>query len=983
MYIKEIKINGFKSFADRMAIELNKTFTGIVGPNGSGKSNIVDAVKWVLGEQSVKTLRGSSGMSDVIFNGSKSRDAKNAASVSIFFDNTNHDLNIDYDTVEVKRIVYRSGENEYYLNGQRCRLKDITDLFLDSFSTKDGINIIAQGKVAEILSNKAEDRRVIFEEAAGVLKYKRRKEDCLRKLAKTHDNLSRINMIINELESQVEPLKKESEKAKKYNEIKDELISVDVALITNDISKKYVTLEENKKRISSLRESVAFKTSENRKLETTIEENKIRLIELESKENEVRENLTKVVSDLSSTLQKKELLIERTKYDKDSNEVKNNLIAVKEKQLLVQNEIDSLSRAILDKKDEEKSLNDYLIKLGKDNDSLNKRLEIIKSEYNDIVRQEITLKNKQQILENNIQNNELLPYSVKFILNSHIDNVHDVVGNIISADNEYLNMLNVAIQGVQNYIVVDDEDTAKRCISLLKEKKSGRATFLPISVIKPKKVDEVILDKIKSDESFVGIASDLVTYNTIYSNIVSNLLGNTLVVKSIDDAIRISKLIYNRYKIVTLNGDVINVGGSMTGGSLKTNNSIISEKYELESIMETIKNIGVRKEEILKEEKELEFKFNEIKNQVYKSNIEIVSIKEFISNKESLLNSDKLENEKLLNEISDLSSNSKEEIDKSVASVMDEYYKLENVKKELEHDLNCVIKDKNSIKDYISESEIIVKKANSDEKSEIENINKLEIDITKDNILIDNLLIKLNEEYSLTYEKAKQCYVLDMDEDEARLKVADLKRDIKLLGNVNLNSIEDYDRINKRYSFMVSQKEDLQTSESNLLEIIKNMDEEMIDKFSKTFNKINIEFNKVFKDLFNGGEAHLELTDPSNMLETGIDIIAYPPGKKPANISLLSGGEKTLTAISLLFSIMNLKQVPFVILDEVESALDEANVERFGKYLNNYKGKTQLLIITHKKKTMEYVDTLYGITMQESGVSKLVSVRLENIKEEH
>lgn len=978
MYIKEIKINGFKSFADRMAIELNKTFTGIVGPNGSGKSNIVDAVKWVLGEQSVKTLRGSSGMSDVIFNGSKSRDAKNAASVSIFFDNTNHDLNIDYDTVEVKRIVYRSGENEYYLNGQRCRLKDITDLFLDSFSTKDGINIIAQGKVAEILSNKAEDRRVIFEEAAGVLKYKRRKEDCLRKLAKTHDNLSRINMIINELESQVEPLKKESEKAKKYNEIKDELISVDVALITNDISKKYVTLEENKKRISSLKESVAFKTSENRKLETTIEENKIRLIELESKENEVRENLTKVVSDLSSTLQKKELLIERTKYDKDSNEVKNNLIAIKEKQLLVQNEIDSLSRAILDKKDEEKSLNDYLIKLGKDNDSLNKRLEIIKSEYNDIVRQEITLKNKQQILENNIQNNELLPYSVKFILNSHIDNVHDVVGNIISADNDYLNMLNVAIQSVQNYIVVDDEDTAKRCISLLKEKKSGRATFLPISVIKPKKVDEVILDKIKGDESFVGVASDLVTYNTIYSNIVSNLLGNTLVVKSIDDAIRISKLIYNRYKIVTLNGDVINVGGSMTGGSLKTNNSIISEKYELESIMETIKNIGVRKEEILKEEKELEFKFNEIKNQVYKSNIEIVSIKEFISNKESLLNSDKLENEKLLNEISDLSSNSKEEIDKSVASVMDEYYKLENIKKELEHDLNCVIKDKNSIKDYISESEIIVKKANNDEKSELENINKLEIDITKDNILIDNLLIKLNEEYSLTYEKAKQCYVLDMDEDEARLKVADLKRDIKLLGNVNLNSIEDYDRINKRYSFMVSQKEDLQTSESNLLQIIKNMDEEMIDKFSKTFNKINIEFNKVFKDLFNGGEAHLELTDPSNMLETGIDIIAYPPGKKPANISLLSGGEKTLTAISLLFSIMNLKQVPFVILDEVESALDEANVERFGKYLSNYKGKTQLLIITHKKKTMEFVDLLYGITMEESGVSKLVSVRFDD-----
>ena len=978
MYIKEIKINGFKSFADRMVIELNKTFTGIVGPNGSGKSNIVDAVKWVLGEQSIKTLRGASGMSDVIFNGSKSREAKNAASVSISFDNANHELNIDYETVEVKRIVYKSGENEYYLNGQRCRLKDITDLFLDSFSTKDGINIIAQGKVAEILSNKAEDRRIIFEEAAGVLKYKRRKEDSLRKLAKTHDNLSRINMIINELESQVEPLKKESEKASKYNEIKSELTSVDVALIANDISKKYVNLEENKKRVSSLKENIAFKTSENRKLETEIEENKIKLIELESKEGKIREELGNVTTDLSNALQKKELLIERTKYDKNSDEVKNNLIAVKEKQLLVQNEIDSLTRAILDKKNEEQSISDFLVKLEKENSSLNKRIEIIKSEYNDIIRQEVTLKNKKQILENNIQNNELVPYSVKFILNSHLDKVHDVIGNLITTDDKYLNMLNVAIQSVQNYIVVDDEDTAKKCISLLREKKSGRATFLPISVIKPKRVDEVILDKIKNDESFVGIASELVNYSNIYSDIMSNLLGTTLVVKSIDDAVRISKLIYNRYRIVTLNGDVINVGGSMTGGSLKTNNSVISEKYELESVNETIKNIEIRKEEIIKEEQELEFKFNDVKNQIYKNNVEIVSIREFISNKETLLNSDKVENDKLLNEINDLSSNSKEEMDKSITNIMDEYYKLENLKKELEYNLNSVIKERNNIKDYINESEIVVKKANNDEKTEIENINKLEIDITKDNILVDNLLVKLNEEYGLTYEKAKQSYILEMDEDVARLKVSDLKRDLKLLGNVNLNSIDDYERVNKRYTFMVTQKEDLQNSESNLLEIIKSMDEQMIDKFSKTFNKINIEFNKVFKDLFNGGEARLELTDPNNMLETGIDIIAYPPGKKPANISLLSGGEKTLTAISLLFSIMNLKQVPFVILDEVESALDEANVERFGRYLNNYKGKTQLLIITHKKKTMEFVDLLYGITMEESGVSKLVSVRLDD-----
>ena len=977
MYIKEIKINGFKSFADRIVIELNESFTGIVGPNGSGKSNIVDAVKWVLGEQSIKTLRGTSGMSDVIFNGSKSRDAKNAASVTISFDNTNHELNTDYETVEVKRIVYKSGENEYYLNGQRCRLKDITDLFLDSFSTKDGINIIAQGKVAEILSNKAEDRRIVFEEAAGVLKYKKRKEDSLRKLAKTHDNLSRINMIINELESQVEPLKKESEKANKYNEIKNELTNIDVALITNDISKKYVTLEENRKRVSSLKENIAFKTSENRKLETIIEENKIKLIKLESKESKIREDLNKVTTDLSNASQKKELLIERTKYDKNSDEVKNNLIAVKEKQLLVKNEIESLNRTIINKKSEEQNINKVLTNLEKENSTLNKRLEIIKSEYNNIIRQEETLKNKKQILENNIQNNELAPYSVKFILNSHIDKVHDVIGNLVTTDDKYMNMLNVAIQNVQNHIVVDDEETAKKCISLLKENKSGRATFLPISAIKPKRIDEVILNKIKKEDSFIGIASELVNYSNIYSDIINNLLGTTLVVKTIDDAIKISKMIYNRYRIITLNGDVINVGGSMTGGSLKTNNSIISEKYELESIKETIKNIGIRKEEIVKEEEELEFKFNDLKSKIYKSNVEIVGIKEFISNKTSLLNDNKAENEKLLNEISDLSNNSKEKIDKNISNIMDKYYKLENLKKELEYNLNSVIKEQNHIKDSINESEIVIKKANNDEKKEIENINKLEIDITKDNILVDNLLVKLNEEYSMTYEKAKQNYILQMDEETARLKVADLKRNIKLLGNINLNSIEDYERVNKRYTFMITQKEDLKNSESNLLDIIKSMDEQMIDKFSKTFNKINIEFNQVFKELFNGGEARLELTDPNNMLETGIDIIAYPPGKKPANISLLSGGEKTLTAISLLFSIMNLKQVPFVILDEVESALDEANVERFGKYLDNYKGKTQLLIITHKKKTMEFVDLLYGVTMEESGVSKLVSVKLE------
>jgi len=980
MHIKEIRINGFKSFADKITLELDKTFTGIVGPNGSGKSNIVDAIKWVLGEQSVKTLRGSASMTDVIFSGSKSRDVKNAASVSLLFDNTDKTLKIDYDEVLVKRILYKTGDNEYYLNGTRCRLKDITDLFIDSFNSKDGINIIAQGKVSELLNNKPTDNRIILEDAAGILKYKLRKEESLRKLSKTHENLSRINMIISELESQVKPLEEQSIKAKKYNEIKEKLTNVDIALMCYDISNINLNYEENKKKITNLKENLSITSTEVTKEESEVESLKLKLIKLEEKETKYRIELNKINSELQEATSKKELLIERNKYDKNSDEIKNNLIKLKEDELKLKNEIESLKRAIEIKKEEESSLTLDLKKLETDNNVLSTRIDVLRSEWQEKSKEELINKNRKDILENNISNNELLPFSVKTILNNNFKGVHDVVNSIIKYDSIYASVINVALGAGANNIIVDDEEIAKKCIKYLKENKKGRCTFLPITTIKPKSIDPSIYEKIKDIDGIIDVASHLVETKDVYKNIINNLLGNIIVCKDISAGVILSKEIYSRYKIVTMDGDVINIGGSLTGGSIKETTSIVSMQYELDKINTILNNLKNRKEEITKEEKELEFKQTSLKDAIYKSNLDLINLKEFIWNRSSLLDEDEKSYIKLKQEIEDLTNSSKERIDKNLNSTMDEYYKLVNDKNELDLNINNIEKNIKDIKDTINDKELIIKKSNAVNKNTVEEINALEISLAKSSMTLDNLLVRLNEEYSVTFESAKKEYILDIDEKDARILVNDLKRDLKIIGPVNLNSIEDFERINKRYEFLISQREDLNKSEMNILEVIKNMDDIVIDKFATTFNKVNKEFNKVFKVLFGGGEASLKLTDPTNILETGIEIIAFPPGKKPASITLLSGGEKTLTAISLLFAIMNLKELPFVVLDEVESALDEANVDRFGSYLSNYKGKTQLLIITHKKKTMEYVDLLYGITMEESGVSKLVSVKLEEVK---
>lgn len=976
MYIKEIIINGFKSFAEKLTIELDKTFTGIVGPNGSGKSNIVDAIKWVLGEQSIKSLRGSNNMTDVIFSGSSSRPASSFASVCIVFDNTSRTLNIDYNEVSIKRIVYRTGENEYYINNDKCRLKDITNLFLDSRSSKESFNIVPQNKIDQILSEKPEERRIIFEDAAGVLKYKKRKEESLSKLSKTHDNIERINLIISENTENLGPLEENAKKAREYKTALKELESVEIALIAKDITQYSEELENNTNRKLKLEEKVSKINSTSTSENTEIEKIKVQLVNLDEKIKSTSNSIFKINESLIDLSNKKTLMTERNKYDKESQAVKNNIITLKDRLGLLNNNIATIKIDIKTCEDIKVSYNNKLSNLTVEYSNINKEREKNNYELNFKRKNLIEVKNKIDILETNISSMNKIPYSVKSIIgNPTLRGIHNILGNIIDTKDEYVSMLEVALGASMNNIITEDETCAKEAIEYLKRHSKGRATFFPLNVIKPKSIDPETLKNIKDIIGFIGVASELVTYDSKYYNIIMNQLGNIIVTDTITTAIALSKKINHKYRVVSLDGEIIHVGGIMSGGSIKDNNSYITDKYELDKLKNSIEPINSEINELESSLSNIDEELKMIKDNIYNLNIEIIKNKELLNNKIGLL--EKLNNELELvnNEINNLSENS---LDKELENVINEYYKHEQAKIEFEKTLEIYNKERFELNTTLSDLENSVKKKNAEYNNMLSEINSLEISIAKLNMNLDNLLNRLSEDYSLGYERAKREYILEIDEDVARDKVSSLRRKIKSLGEVNLGSIDEYERVYKRVTFLTKQKEDLQKSENDLLSIIDEMDNVMKTKFITSFNNINKEFSKVFKTLFKGGNAHLELTDPNNVLQTGIDIIAIPPGKTLKPLSLLSGGERTMTAISLLFSIMNLEDVPFVILDEVESALDENNATVFGEYLANYKNKTQLLVITHKKKTMEFLDKLYGITMQESGVSKIVSVKLEN-----
>lgn len=976
MYLKSIRAQGFKSFADKLDLEINPGITGIVGPNGSGKSNIVDAVRWVLGEQSVKSLRGQNNMTDCIFSGSESREAQKRAMVALVFDNSDHYLHSDFKEVEIKRIVYSTGENEYYINNSRVRLKDITDMFIDSGAGANAFNIISQGNVTDIVNSKSSDRRVIFESAAGVLKYKKRKEESLKKLERTEENLMRIKLVIDELSKTVLPLKEQSVVAKKYLDIKGELESIDVALIAKDITDLNLEYSKVSEEVKALKEKLI--TLKDNVGDTRLEKLRLRNIELEEVVNKKKEELLKITEDISNLNGEKKLTLERKKYEASKEVIDDNLIKLKESELNVNKNITVLEREILDieasvndqREKSEEVKNKLLVIKVKKSTSSNALMEANKAKF--------LLENKIEILENNILSAEAAPVSVRNILNNPIiHGVHNTIGKLLDIPEKYVIATDIALGASSNYLVVDDDNVALSAIDFLKERKLGRATFYPLNVIKSKYVSSDIINDIRNINGYIGVLSDLVRYDKKYKNIVENRLGQVIVVDNERTLNIIGKLINYKYVVVSLDGEILHVGGSITGGTSKKN-SMLNEKNELNKLKNDLQKLDIKIKELTEEVNNLSEDTLELEERENVLNKYIVLLNEELFNKRTNLSRLNEEHKSILSELDGINDLKSNKLDEHLVNLMESINNLVKSKEIIEKDIKVISKEKIEVNDEINILDKKLRDNNSSYNLVNNELKNKEVVSGKLEVKLDNLLEELNNSYNLTYESACGNYNLEMDADIAREHVKNLKKELASLGNVNVGAIDEYERISKRYEFLNCQKYDLESASGELKDIIREMDDIMIDKFKNSFDSISKEFSKIFKMMFKGGKGELSLSNPDDLLNTGIDILAIPPGKKINSPLSLSGGEKALTAICLLFAMLEVKPSPFVILDEAEAALDEVNVDMFGKYLSEEKSRSQFIVITHKKRMMEYADSLYGITMQESGVSKIVSAKLES-----
>lgn len=1185
MFLKRLDIVGFKSFAERIAIDFVPGVTAVVGPNGSGKSNITDAMRWVLGEQSVKSLRGAK-MEDIIFGGSDSRKALNIAEVTLTLDNEDYFLPIDYHEVSVTRRVYRSGDSEFYINKQSCRLKDIVDLFMDSGLGREAFSIISQGKVEEILSSKAEERRSIFEEAAGVLKYKNRKKKAEYKLAETQENVNRVNDILHELEGQVEPLKIQASIAKDYLQKKEELENIEVALTVYEIEDFHAKWEGYNKQIELHKQQELELSADLQTKEAEIEKVRNHIEALDESINDLQQVLLKVSEELEKLEGRKEVLKERKKNDHQNKEQLHSLsseLYQRKEQLTIAraSEDELLQKLTAEVKNIKHSLKEKQAMLTSYDLNIEEKLEDLKSEYIEMLNKQATSRNelkylKEQIKQQDEKNIRLVETNQKYIkereyisgekarLNQELSKIEErlntqvtsyregqsklenlkvnyqkkettlyqayqflqqtksrkemleemqddyagffqgvkevlhaaredklsgiegAIAELINVPKEYEIAMEIALGGATQHIVVDNENNGRHAINYLKQHSFGRATFLPLTVIKERTIPSTQLQTLKGHSAYIGVASDLISFDNKYHSVITNLLGTVIVTKDLKGANELARLCNYRFRLVTLDGDVVNPGGSMTGGAVKQkSNSLLSRSRELEDITIKLSEMEEKTAQLEEHVKQLKQSISSqemtvaelreagealrIEQQSTKGDLREVEFKEKNANEHlSLYDQERqmteYENKKMADRIAELEtmlvsvSSEIEQLDHSInqlnhqkndqrtskeslqseitdikvllagklqlvenqqeklSKMNEELQETEAKYKETTEDLALLTNEMTTNSSGEEELEVAAKQKSSDKtetiqliasrreqrlqlqtrledlereiKEEKRNYKQL-VDILKDeevkmnrlDVELENRLAQLREEYLLTFEAAKEKYPLQVEVGEARKKVKLIKLAIDELGTVNLGAIDEYDRVSERYEFLIEQKNDLQEAKDTLYKVIDEMDDEMKKRFNETFTSIRSHFEPVFQALFGGGRADLRLTDPSDLLNTGVEIVAQPPGKKLQNLGLLSGGERALTAIALLFSILKVRPVPFCVLDEVEAALDEANVFRFAQYLKNFSSETQFIVITHRKGTMEEADVLYGVTMQESGVSKLVSVRLEETKE--
>ncbi|MFD1705852.1 chromosome segregation protein SMC [Siminovitchia sediminis] len=1179
MFLKQLNMYGFKSFAEKTEMEFVPGVTAVVGPNGSGKSNVTDALRWVLGEQSAKSLRGGT-MEDIIFAGSDSRKPLNYAEVSITLDNETGSLPVDYSEVNVKRRVFRTGESEFFINEKPCRLKDIVELFTDSGLGREAFSIIGQGKVDQVLNSKPEERRTIFEEAAGVLKYKHRKKKTEDKLLETEENLQRVDDILHELEGQLEILKEQADRAEQFLQMKGELKKVETALIVRKLEELYVQWEKVNNEVELYTDAEIKLSKDIQNLELDIDKKKQQQNITDEKINSLQEKLVDV-SELLEKLEGQRQVLE----EKSRNIVRNmDMLQVnikeaqskKEELLHTQKETESL---ISQKKAETQNIHNQLLKieqsLGKLDDTLDQTIENLKSEYVDAMNEQASYKNEIQYIEKqlgqhrirleklrsdkekdeaelnliltelkeketklthiqkqlrsltekneqytekravmknqreNLQSELFQLYretqkmkaeqeslemmeddyagymqGVREVLKAKrtLSGIEGTAADLIQVPKELETAVETALGAAVQHIVVQTDTDGRKAIEFLKKKRLGRATFLPLNVIQPKYFHSNYKEAMKSHPSFLGTASDLVTYDKKHEPAIRHLLGSIVVAKDLKGAGELAKLTGYKLRIVTLTGDVINAGGSMTGGTSKQKRtSLISRKNRLESVK---KNLFVQKQKITTAESELtrlkekmtecekllsnhQNKIKELEAVQYELQSDKTQLKIQLKHVKDALSLNEVEQDGLLNDIQELKLQSEQshtalmareqsirQLDEEIKQLAETrisqqsskdqllatIHQLNLQKVQLEEQMHAANSNLERIRSSLVETDSFIKEAHHKwqafitekesllfETTELEeqikikqaekektlqlisDSRRMRLDIQEDikhceaelkelarqqkklaeklkneefkgsrlKMEMENLAKTLTEDFAISFERARKESSSLIDVPEAEKKRDSLKKELSAVGTVNVGAIDEYKRVSRRCQFLHEQRDDLLKAKSTLYEIMDEMDQEMIKRFGSTFHSIQNSFQGVFSSLFGGGRAELKLTDPDDLLNTGVEIVAQPPGKKLQNLSLLSGGERSLTAIALLFSILKVRPVPFCVLDEVEAALDEANVDRFSRYLKKFSENTQFIVITHRQGTMAGADVLYGITMQESGVSKLVSVKLE------
>ena len=962
MFLKRIEMQGFKSFAERVVINFDNSVTGVVGPNGCGKSNITDAIRWVLGEQSVKNLRGSS-MEDVIFNGSADRSKVNMAEVTLIFDNSNKSLNSELEEIEITRRLYRNKEAEYLINRNRVRLKDVVDLILDSGLGKDSLSMISQGNITQFAESKPIDRRPIFEEAAGVAKYKKRKIETLAKLERSKENLDRIQDIVNELEKQVSPLKKQAKKAEIYREKKQRLEEIEINVLVSEIENIKQSIIDADKEIFDIETQVTIEQTSINVMETNIQESKKDLYTLDNEINVLQDKMLKTVNEIQILETRKIEIDEKRKY---AIEVGDNNQKIYE----LQNLLNEAKAEFDDRKSRYDSITTEIKLLSSKLSNTALDISDYRQEYetnNNVLRK---LQNRKEVLENTIKE----PFSNQFGVKSIIENknslngVLGVVAQVLKPQNGYEEAISVAIGGAMYNIITTDEHSARNAINFLKKNQSGRATFLPLNVLSEKFVNREHEIICQNFNGFLGKASDFIVNEEKFDIVKKSLLNNVLVVDTLENGNELSAILKYIYKIVTLDGEVIHKGGSITGGKIKNGTSLITVEKELKDIVSKIESQEARVKISLNKLDESQKNRGIIENSLTENRISLAQL-------ESVVDAKRAKYERLK---SDLEQLNPENINTENSVVNDVIISLNSAYSQRDEITNS-IRNKRDLRLKISqEAERKEQQIRQLRKSNAEFVNKLnniKIDKAKQEVRLTTNIERLSSEYQMTFEFAKS-KVNDIQIENAKEEVLRLRSEIDSLGNINMNAPEEFEEINTRYEFTLKQVEELKDSSDKLLKAIDEMDSTMTKQFKETFDLINNEFNEIFRSLFGGGKARVVLEDANDILNTGIDIDVQPPGKSIQNIRLLSGGEKSLIAICVLFAILKVKSVPLVIFDEVEAALDQGNVERFAKYLTNFTDKTQFIVVTHRPGTMQQCNVLYGVTMQKQGVSQMLKVEL-------